>query len=225
MKKLDITKDNQHFLFSGPLGTVTLDTKKFDLGGFHSYKLVNPNDKNDSQIIWKFVKQSSKQQNLLIRQEDKGFLHSKKKGFTYNTIKNFLNGKNLEIDSNMPIYKKNHNFQKTHLESLCDQKSKGISRGFFVYLKIVGIGYRVFLEKENLLTFKLGYSHYYQAELPKSIKVFLPEPTLICLYGIDKNQVTQVAAKIQAIKKPCVYKGKGIRLIDQQIQLKAAKKK
>ena len=58
-----------------------------------------------------------------------------------------------------------------------------------------------------------------------SIKIFLVDPTLICLFGIDKNQVTQIAAKIRKLRKPSAYKGKGIRLINEKILLKQGKKK
>nr|YP_009720878.1 ribosomal protein L6 [Scherffelia dubia]QGP70678.1 ribosomal protein L6 [Scherffelia dubia] len=104
------------------------------------------------------------------------------------------------------------------------QKIQGVSRGYFVYLRVVGVGYRVFLS-QNILTFKLGFSHFYKVKVPKSTRVFLPEPTLLCLYGIDKNQVTQVAASIKRIKPPSVYKGKGIKLLKDSIRLKEGKKK
>lgn len=93
------------------------------------------------------------------------------------------------------------------------QKCKGVSGGFFKYLRITGIGYRTFLVG-NVLTLKLGFSHFYKVQIPKSVKVFLPEPTLICFYGVDKNQVTQIAAKVRLIKKPSPYKGKGLFLIN-----------
>lgn len=110
------------------------------------------------------------------------------------------------------------------ITSVYAQKVQGVSRGFFTYLKITGIGYRVFLVGD-VLTFKLGFSHFVKVQVPASVKVFLPEPTFICFYGLDLNQVTQVAAKIQQIKPPSPYKGKGIRLFDRSIRLKTGKKK
>jgi large subunit ribosomal protein L6 len=61
--------------------------------------------------------------------------------------------------------------------------------------------------------------------VPSSIRVFLPEPTLICIYGLDKNEVTQIGAKVQEIKRPSPYKGNGIRVLDAEIKLKIGKKK
>jgi ribosomal protein L6P/L9E len=222
MKILNITKENRFFSFSGPLGTLTLNLKKLDLSGGYSFKLSN--DKS-SNIIWKSLKISILDLNHSKEDQKQKFFNKQSPSY-FGSIKKFLEKKesSVQLKKNLVVRKKSES-QRSSLQSLYAQKFKGISRGFFVYLKIVGIGYRVFLEKESQLTFKLGYSHYYQVNLPKSVKAFLPETTLICLFGIDKNQVTQVAAKIQGIKKPCAYKGKGIRLIDQHIQLKAGKKK
>ena len=76
-----------------------------------------------------------------------------------------------------------------------------------MYLRIVGIGYRASLS-EQTLTFKLGYSHDVTYELPGSMRAFLPEPTLVGLYGIDKNQVSiilwlQLLQPILHVSMPC----------------------
>jgi large subunit ribosomal protein L6 len=113
------------------------------------------------------------------------------------------------------------------VSSIIQNKIHGVTRGFLVYIRIIGVGYRAQLEgfdKQNL-HLKLGFSHDSKFELPPSIRAFLLEPTLICLYGIDKNQVTQIASKIKQIKIPSVYKGKGIRLAHENISLKARRRK
>jgi large subunit ribosomal protein L6 len=113
------------------------------------------------------------------------------------------------------------------VSSLIQNKIHGVTRGFLVYIRIVGVGYRAQLQgldKQNLYL-KLGFSHDIKFELPTSIRAFLLEPTLICIYGIDKNQVTQTASKIKQIKVPSVYKGKGIRLAHETIYLKAGKRR
>jgi len=108
--------------------------------------------------------------------------------------------------------------------ALVNNKIQGVSRGFLVYLKIIGIGYRASLENQTLIL-KLGFSDDLVYKIPASIRLFLIEPTVICLFGLDKNQITQIAAKIRHLRRPSVYKGKGIRLIDEKIVLKAGKKK
>ena len=74
------------------------------------------------------------------------------------------------------------------LQTLLKNKLEGVTKGFLVYLRISGIGYRATLNDQTL-TFKLGYSHDIAYELPPAMRAFLPEPTLIGLYGVDKNQV------------------------------------
>lgn len=110
------------------------------------------------------------------------------------------------------------------IKTLITNKIQGVSRGFLIYLKIVGIGYRVTLDA-NKLILKLGYSHDILYKLPNSVKAFLLDPSLFCLFGIDKNQITQIAAKIRDLRKPSVYKGKGIRFLNEQIVLKTGKRK
>ena len=90
--------------------------------------------------------------------------------------------------------------------------------------KIIGIGYRASLNNDILLL-KLGYSHDLLYRIPPSIKLFLVDPTVICLFGVDKNQITQIAAKIRGFRPPSAYKGKGIRLVNENILVKQGKKK
>jgi large subunit ribosomal protein L6 len=109
-------------------------------------------------------------------------------------------------------------------KKLIENKIIGVTRGFLIYLKIIGIGYRATIHQENLFL-KLGYSHDIIYKIPRSIKLFLVDPTVICVFGLDKNQVTQIGAKIRNLRKPSAYKGKGIRLINEKILLKQGKKK
>ncbi len=103
-------------------------------------------------------------------------------------------------------------------------KIYGLTVGYLIYLKIIGIGYRANI-KEQIISLKLGFSHDISFIVPKSIRVLLLEPTLICLYAVDKNQVTQIAAKIKQLRPPSIYKGKGIRLMNERVQLKQGKRK
>ncbi len=111
-------------------------------------------------------------------------------------------------------------------------KITGVSNGILLLLRIVGVGYKVEIQHSNsnnviheTLYFKIGFSHDFKYVIPQSVRIFLLEPTLICIYGIDKNQVTQIAAKIRQIKPPSVYKGKGIRLVNEKVTIKIGKRK
>lgn len=110
------------------------------------------------------------------------------------------------------------------LKKLISNKIHGINRGFLIYLKITGIGYRASLEKNSLLL-KLGYSHDIIYNIPTSVKIFLLDPTSICIFGVDKNQVTQIASNLRSLRKPSVYRGKGIKLLTEKIYLKTGKRK
>lgn len=75
------------------------------------------------------------------------------------------------------------------------------------------------------LFFKVGFSHDFKYICPSSVRVFTKQQTLICIYGIDRNQVSTIAAKIRMIKKPSAYKGKGIIFSNEKITLKHGKRK
>jgi ribosomal protein L6P/L9E len=75
------------------------------------------------------------------------------------------------------------------------------------------------------IEFKIGQTHDIFYKIPKNIRAFSLKPSLICLYGIEKNQITQLASEIKNLKLPEPYKGKGIRFKDQIIKIKIGKKK
>ena len=117
---------------------------------------------------------------------------------------------------------------KASLITLLKNKIRGVSVGFLISLRIVGVGYRASLEKnfsKTFLHFKLGYSHNLKYQLPESIRAFLLEPSLLCLFGVDKNQVSQLGSKIRNFKVPERYKGKGIRFTNEKVALSQGKRK
>ncbi|KAF8713325.1 ribosomal protein, partial [Rhizoctonia solani] len=106
----------------------------------------------------------------------------------------------------------------------------GISRGFTVELNLVGVGYRVALEKDPItggdrLGFKLGFAHWIYVPIPPGITAQVPHSTRVVLGSNDKHQLGQFAADIRAFRKPEPYKGKGIFVGGETIKLKDVKKK
>jgi large subunit ribosomal protein L6 len=94
-------------------------------------------------------------------------------------------------------------------------------------LKLVGIGYKAFIEnnfEKKILLFKLGYSHYIYFKIPSKIKVFCLKTTNLFIYGDSYTNITQIASFIRAYKKPDPYKGKGILYFNEKIKLKEGKK-
>lgn len=121
------------------------------------------------------------------------------------------------------------------LKRLLTNKIRGVTVGFRVSLRLVGVGYRAFLEKNNIpdekkrgkdvYNFKCGYSHNIKYIVPYSVRAFLLEPTSLLLFGIDKNQVSQVGNIIRAFKVPERYKGKGIRFTTEKVSIYQGKRK
>lgn len=99
---------------------------------------------------------------------------------------------------------------------------EGVTKGFEKKLEIEGLGYKAYLEGENLIL-EVGFSHPVKIEKPEGIK-FQVEKNIISVSGIDKELVGQMAAKIRAVKEPDPYKGKGIKYLGEVIRRKAGKK-
>lgn len=98
----------------------------------------------------------------------------------------------------------------------------GVSEGFSKTLEIVGVGYRAALKGKDL-ELQVGYSHPVVVSPPAGITFEVLTPTRIHVYGIDKQQVGEVAAEIRDVRKPEPYKGKGIRYADEYVRRKAGK--
>ena len=91
-------------------------------------------------------------------------------------------------------------------------------------LELVGVGYRSFIDKENLLYFKLGFSHFIVFKVPLTLKTICFKSTNVCFFGNSLQEITQLISKIRSYKKPEPYKGKGILYKNEKIILKEGKK-
>ncbi|MBX3007525.1 MAG: 50S ribosomal protein L6 [Melioribacteraceae bacterium] len=98
----------------------------------------------------------------------------------------------------------------------------GVTEGFQKSLDIVGVGYKAEL-KGTAVLFNLGFSHPIYFMPPDGIKIEVPAPTQIKIFGSDKELVGLVAAKIRSLKKPEPYKGKGVKYSNEVIVRKAGK--
>jgi len=106
--------------------------------------------------------------------------------------------------------------------TLVNNMVNGVVQGFSKELEIVGIGYRAELSGKELIL-SLGYSHKIRFLPPKGIDISLIDQNNIKVFGIDKQKVGEVAAKIRSFRKPEPYKGKGIRYKGEQIKRKSTK--
>ncbi|MES1918833.1 hypothetical protein MHBO_000733 [Bonamia ostreae] len=104
--------------------------------------------------------------------------------------------------------------------------------GYFKKLELHGIGFRAFFDKDkdgrlnkSELRMRLGTTHDVVYKVPEDILIqIFKEGTRIRIYGCDRRRVCEEAKKIRRLKKPEVYKGKGIRYEGEQIKLKKVQK-
>ncbi len=93
--------------------------------------------------------------------------------------------------------------------SLINNMVIGVTDGFEKRLEISGVGYRAAVNGQNL-TLNMGYSHPVEFLVPDGITVTV-EANIITVSGIDKQLVGETAARIKKVRKPDVYKHKGIK--------------
>jgi large subunit ribosomal protein L6 len=200
-KKLEGFQGKPSFFLkcSGPLGSTLVNLQKFDKFGLCFFEIKELRENNK---IEKYLKISIK------------------------TFKKSIDNTNTD-----KIPEKSAAFFQL-FSSLYKQTLEGIMQGYVLYLELHGVGFRAnFHEKKEFnsvkkfLEFKLGQSHDIFYEIPTSIQVFLVKPTVIGLYGIDKEKVTQIGAQLRHLKLPDPYKGKGIRYKDEIVKTKTGKKK
>jgi large subunit ribosomal protein L6 len=101
-------------------------------------------------------------------------------------------------------------------------KIKGVLQGFKLNLILKGIGFKSFIENNNLIL-KLGFSHNIVIPIPNNIKIINQTNNLI-FNSIDFIYLTQFVHYIKNFKKPEPYKGKGLLLKNEKIFKKEGKK-
>ena len=60
-------------------------------------------------------------------------------------------------------------------------------------------------------------------EAPEGITFEVPAPNKIIVKGVDKEQVGQITAVIRTKRPPEVYRGKGIKYVEEHIRRKEGK--
>ena len=170
--------------------------------------------------------------NLII----KGPFGTFKKNLLSNSFNNFLfsnlnkiNIKYFNKISNqftLSINRQNYFLYKTIYHNLINTLKKYIeisSTGFLSILQIWGIGYKIIKKNNNIYLF-LGYSHsiQYKKKLQLYLKPFIG--TYLFLTSHLKENVLCSSYIFKKLKKKDIYKGKGIRFLNEVIQLKIGKR-
>lgn len=130
----------------------------------------------------------------------------------------FIKKNKLLINFNLKKNKKNI---LNLYNKLIKIKTKGVLQGFKISLFLKGIGFKTFLENNNLIL-KLGFSHNIVIPIPVNIKIINQSNTLI-FNSIDYIFLNQFIHYIKNYKKPEPYKGKGLRLKNEKILKKEGK--
>lgn len=103
---------------------------------------------------------------------------------------------------------------------------KGIHQMFFIELKIVGLGYKIYKYKKfwdsKIICFKLGYSHLLKYVLPKNIHLVTGKRRIL-IYTNDYNTLMLIYQHLFFLKKVNPYKTKGIIDVNKQHVLKQGK--
>lgn len=123
-------------------------------------------------------------------------------------------------------YFKDNDFKKSYRSffSKINNAIKGVSTGFFIEMKLQGVGYRFLSYKENILTFKAGYCNDLSYVVPDGVNICLETPTKLCFYSSDYDLLKQVASQVKLLRKPDSYKGKGFSYSLEFLDLKEVKK-
>lgn len=99
----------------------------------------------------------------------------------------------------------------------------GVEKAWEKKLEVVGTGFNVKLQGEDLV-FKVGYSHPVIFKKMAGITFQVEGTNKFTVAGADKQLVGEISQKIKMLKKPDVYKGKGIRYEGERVRLKPGKK-
>ncbi len=108
--------------------------------------------------------------------------------------------------------------------ALVSNMVKGVTSGFSIPLKLIGVGYRAAVQGQQL-NMTLGYSHPIEIKIPAGITVEVKDQTEVTISGTDKQKVGEFAANIRSRRAPEPFKGKGVRYTNEYINMKEGKKK
>ena len=133
----------------------------------------------------------------------------------------------VKEENNLIIKRKNNEKKVRSLHGLYRQLISnaitGVEKPWEKKLEVVGTGYTVKLQGEDLV-FKIGYSHLVTFKKQPGIKYAVEGNNKLTVLGFDKQMVGQIAYQIKMIRKPDVYKGKGIRYLGEKLRIKPGKK-
>jgi large subunit ribosomal protein L6 len=159
-----------------------------------------------------------------IKKNNWGYLISNKKG---NSVELKSEGKFMLFTQKNYLYFKNISLSLNEIKSVLtyiNNFNKGLKQNYFYQMFIEGVGYRFLSIDDQKLSLKVGFSNDVEYPLPEGVSGFLLSSNELFLYSYDYDLLKLTCSKIKKIRKPDVYKGKGVRYIDDVIRLKEIKK-
>ena len=138
----------------------------------------------------------------------------------HKNMKVSLEGNVLKVErpDDEPSNKSLHGLTRTLINNMIE----GTLHGFERKLEVNGVGYRA-QNQGNKLVLTLGYSHPVEMDAPEGITFDVPSANEIIVKGMDKELVGQTAAVIRTKRPPEVYRGKGIKYVEEVIRRKEGK--
>jgi large subunit ribosomal protein L6 len=143
--------------------------------------------------------------NVLLTQQEKSTLH----------FSNRFTCSNINTKKNIQSYLK---FKQLY------ERIKGLSKGYKRQLIIMGVGFKMYVGKNNNLILKLGRSHNNHIFIPKYLEITSPKTNTILISGNSKDNVYGMSEIIKSCRKPYVYTKKGIKNYGEIILTKIGKK-
>ena len=135
-----------------------------------------------------------------------------------NNVSVKIEGKEIKVEIPSEEYGNLHGLTRTLISNMIE----GVTKEFTRALEVNGVGYRA-QKQGNKLVMNLGYSHPVEMDAPEGITFDVPNPNSIIVRGIDKELVGQTAAVVRTKRPPEVYRGKGIKYVEEHIRRKEGK--
>ena len=131
-----------------------------------------------------------------------------------------LDGDTLTVSrpSDDRLHRSLHGLTRTLLANMVE----GVTSGFERALDIVGVGYRAEQQGEKLVL-NIGFSHQVEIAPLPGVTLSVEGNNRMKVFGINKEDVGEMAARMRAVRPPDSYKGKGIRYGGEVVRLKAGK--
>src|SRR5690554_4693089 len=96
--------------------------------------------------------------------------------------------------------------------------------GFVSEVMLFGVGFRFTPFNESTLMLSLGYSHEIFLLLGDNLRFKILKQYL-AIFGHNRVLTTQTTAKIRSLRVPDIYKGKGVRYLNEVVAQKKGKQK